>query len=102
MQAAAGYLDQRSKAEVKQAEVVGTDEKVRTYCRPRSRSLKTLFGEVTVNRLGYSADDASSLFPLDAALNLPEDKYFQGIRREMSKPNRSRTNACAYHLLKVW
>ena len=25
-----GYLDQRSKAEVKQAEVVGTDEKVRT------------------------------------------------------------------------
>ena len=95
MQAAAGYLDQRSKAEVKQAEVVGTDEKVRTYCRPRSRSLKTLFGEVTVNRLGYSADDATSLFPLDAALNLPEDKYFQGIRREMSKPTRSRTNACA-------
>ena len=29
------YLDQRSKAEVKHKEVVGTDEKVRTHCRPR-------------------------------------------------------------------
>jgi len=75
-----GYLDQRSKAEVKHAEVVGTDDKVRTHCRPRSRALKSLFGEVTVNRLGYSADDAPSLFPLDAALNLPEDKYSQGLR----------------------
>ena len=80
-----GYLDQRSKAEVKQAEVVGTDEKVRTYCRPRGRSLKTLFGEVTVNRLGYSADDATSLFPLDAALNLPEDKYSQGLRCKIAQ-----------------
>jgi hypothetical protein len=41
-----GYLDQRSKAEVKQAEVVGTDEKVRTHCRPKSRALKTLFGKL--------------------------------------------------------
>ena len=37
-----GYLDQRSKAEVKQVEVVGTDEIVRTHCRPRSRALKDL------------------------------------------------------------
>ena len=80
-----GYLDQRSKAEVKQAEVVGTDEKVRTNCRPRSRALKTLFGEVTVNRLGYSADDAPSLFPLDAALNLPDDKYSQGLRCKIAQ-----------------
>ena len=80
-----GYLDQRSRAEVKQAAVVGTDDKVRTHCRPRSRSLKTPFGEVTVNRLGYSADDAASLFPLDAALNLPEDKYSQGLRCKIAQ-----------------
>ena len=80
-----GYLDQRSKAEVKHVEVVGTDEKARTHCRPRSRALKTLFGEVTVNRLGYSAVDAPSLFPLDAALNLPEDKYSQGLRCKIAQ-----------------
>ncbi len=80
-----GYLDQRSKSEVKCAEVVGTDDKVRTHCRPRSRALKTLFGEVTVKRLGYSADDATSLFPLDAALNLPNDKYSQGLRCKIAQ-----------------
>ena len=80
-----GYLDQRSKSEVKYAEVVGTDDKVRPHCRPRSRALKTLFGEVTVKRLGYSADDATSLFPLDAALNLHDDKYSQGLRCKIAQ-----------------
>jgi hypothetical protein len=79
-----GYLDQRSNSEVKCA-VVGTDDKVRAHCRPRSRALKTLFGEVTVKRLGYSADDATSLFPLDAALNLPDDKYSQGLRCKIAQ-----------------
>ena len=80
-----GYLDQRSKSEVKCTEFVGTDDKVRSHCRPRSRALKTLFGEVTVKRWGYSADDAASLFPLDAALNLPDDKYSQGLRCKIAQ-----------------
>ena len=79
-----GYLDQRSNSEVK-CVVVGTDDIVRPHCRPRSRALKTLFGEVTVKRLGYSADDATSLFPLDAALNLPDDKYSQGLRCKIAQ-----------------
>ncbi|MBP7947945.1 MAG: hypothetical protein KA191_18060 [Verrucomicrobia bacterium] len=43
----------------------------------------TLFGEVTVERLGYSGARLKSVFPLDAALNLPPDKYSQGVRRKV-------------------
>jgi hypothetical protein len=35
-----------------------------------------------VHRLGYSGPELSSLFPLDAALNLPPDKYSYGLRRK--------------------
>ena len=43
----------------------------------------TLFGEVTVRRLGYSDVELESIFPLDEALNLPPDKYSQGLRRKV-------------------
>lgn len=43
----------------------------------------TVFGEVTVRRLGYSDVELASVFPLDKALNLPPDKYSQGLRRKV-------------------
>ena len=78
-----GYLDQRSRAEERRAKVVGADGHERRHCRARSRALATLFGEVTVRRLGYSGARLDSVFPLDEALNLLPDKYSQGLRRKV-------------------
>jgi hypothetical protein len=41
----------------------------------------TIFGEVTVSRIGYSARSATSIFPMDGELNLPNDQYSHGLRR---------------------
>ena len=78
-----GHLDQRARAEEPLERVVGADGEERRYCRVRSRVLATLFGEVTVRRLGYSDVELASIFPLDEALNLPPDKYSQGLRRKV-------------------
>ena len=78
-----GYLDQRAVAEEALDGVVGADEQERRHCRTRSRALLTLFGEVTVRRLGYSGAWLDSVFPLDAALNLPPDTYSLGLRRKV-------------------
>ena len=78
-----GHLDQRAQAEEPLERVVGADGHERQYCRVRSRELMTLFGVVTVSRLGYSGNRLDSIFPLDEALNLPHDKYSQGLRRKV-------------------
>ena len=78
-----GYLDQRAEAEEPLETVVGADGHERGHCRARSRTLATLFGEVTVRRLGYSGAQLDSVFPLDEALNLPPDKYSLGLRRKV-------------------
>ena len=77
------YLDQRAEAEEPLDGVIGADGQERGHCRDRSRNLATLFGEVTVQRMGYSGIRLGSVFPLDAALNLPPDKYSQGLRRKV-------------------
>jgi hypothetical protein len=43
--------------------------------------LGTLFGSVTVWRLGYPAEGVACLCPLDAGLNLPTELYSYGVRR---------------------
>lgn len=79
-----GYLDQRAEAEEPLAGVVGADGQQRGHCRVRSRDLLTVFGEVIVRRLGYSGIRLGSVFPLDAALNLPPHKYSQGLQRKVA------------------
>jgi hypothetical protein len=78
-----GYLDQRTAAEERCEGVTGADGEERRHCRARSRLLVTLFGEVTIRRLGYSGARLESVFPLDATLNLPPSKYSQGVRRKV-------------------
>ncbi len=53
--------------------------------RGHSRELETLFGPVVVDRLGYARPGTESLHPLDAALNLPEDRYSFGVRRRIAE-----------------
>ena len=46
-----------------------------------SRALTTIFGEVTVTRLAYRRRHQPNLHPVDAALNLPDERHSHGLRR---------------------
>lgn len=65
--------------------VVGDDGRERGEQRARERRLMSVFGPVTVPRIGCSAGGKGSLFPLDAELNLPEELYSHGVRRRSAE-----------------
>jgi hypothetical protein len=46
-----------------------------------ARTVVTVFGRVTVDRLAYRAPGASNVHPLDAVLDLPEGLYSSGLAR---------------------
>ena len=76
-----GHLDLRAVRECRRDTVAGSDGVVRSQYRENcERKLMTLFGEVTVRRMRYGAPGTDSVFPLDAELNLPGDKYSHGLR----------------------
>jgi hypothetical protein len=64
-------------------EVVGRTGVRRTQARLRPRQLKTVFGTVGVQRMGYKARDAETLFPKDADLNLPSGLYSHEVQRRV-------------------
>ena len=77
-----GYLALKTATEKKASSVVGRDGQERAHCRSNcQRQLATLFGEVRVGRYGYGGRRVEEVFPMDAALNLPDDKYSHGIRK---------------------
>ena len=81
-----GHVDRRAALECKRDEVKGADGVTRAQCRKHcERPLMSLFGEVTVNRMRYAARGQNSIFPLDAALNLPRDKYSHGLRQRVAE-----------------
>jgi len=78
------HLDTRG-----EGEAVGTVEDAagdeRTRKRVHDRDLATVFGTVTVSRLGYGAEGKESLHPLDAELNLPPERYSHELRRQVAE-----------------
>jgi hypothetical protein len=56
----------------------------RTAGHVHTRELETLFGTVTVTRVGYGAEGEGSLHPLDGQLNLPVEKYSHELRRRVA------------------
>ena len=77
-------LDLRGPGDAR-GEVVGANGIGRPHARPRERGLKTIFGTVTVSRLGYSAHGEETLFPRDAELNLPPELYSHGVQRRAAE-----------------
>ncbi len=62
--------------------VVGDDEKERTHVRKDAlRQLATIFGVVEVVRQGFGGRGMDSRFPVDADLNLPEERHSLEVRR---------------------
>jgi hypothetical protein len=78
------HLDWRAQA-TPAAPVVGADGVARTHQRSGTRELETLFGTVQLTRDGHGARGHETLFPLDAALNLPSERYSFGIRRRAAE-----------------
>ncbi len=79
-----GHLDLRASRENRLERVEGSDNVLRPrFRKDTSRELGSIFGEVDVTRAAYSSRETTSLFPLDAALNLSEDKYSHGLRRRV-------------------
>ena len=74
------HLDERAPGQVSLA-VVNADGDGLTHQRTQQRALESVFGAVTVTRTGYGGDGLSSLHPLDAALNLPDERYSHTVRR---------------------
>jgi hypothetical protein len=82
-----GHLDLRYASEDYQSEVVGSDGEKRPHRRKQTqRNLETLFGEVTLKRVGYSTQkpEISALYPSDGQLNLPPDKYSDELRKRVA------------------
>lgn len=67
------------------AEVHGADGTQRTQIRLQERCLETIFGTVEIQRAGYGHEGTSSLHPLDAALNLPPERYSHQLRRRVAE-----------------
>ena len=81
-----GHLDYRATHETAWASLEGSDGIIRRQHREGCEThLATLFGEVIVRRRASSAPGVASLFALDAALNLPPDKYSDGLRRRLAQ-----------------
>src|SRR5216684_882790 len=77
-----GHLDLLAGREVRRHDVTGEDGVLRTRAeKGRDRPLATKFGQVTVSRIAYRAPGAPNVHPLDAALNLPEEKHSHGLRK---------------------
>jgi hypothetical protein len=75
-------LDATAAAEDRRRDVTGEDGVVRTRAeRGRTRPLMTRFGQVTVSRIAYRSPGRPNVCPLDAVLNLPEEKHSHGLRR---------------------
>ncbi len=82
---AQGYLNQRSSEEIKMDFVIGEKGETRTHRRPNCcRKIESKLGEVSVKRIGYRGPELNFVFPLDAQLNLPPNKYSHGLQDEVA------------------
>src|SRR5580704_1007516 len=78
------HLDSRQKGEPVLDTVVGADRLERNHRKDGcGRDLMSIFGEVEVKRIGYGKFGGQNLFPLDAELNLPSNKYSHGLQRRV-------------------
>lgn len=79
------HLDARGDGDVGAAIVVaGPDGPIRLgHKRAHTRTMVTLFGKVTITRVGYGARSHASIHPLDAELGLPGRCYSYEFQRRL-------------------
>src|SRR5437867_6945813 len=81
------HLERRGDGDVRPA-LLGPHaavERLDAHRRLRTRCLKTIFGPVEINRMGYSRDGAPSIYPLDQTLALPARSFSYELQRRLVK-----------------
>jgi hypothetical protein len=78
------HFDLRS-AQERVVEVRAADGVERSKVRRGSRKVETKFGEVEFDRTLYQAPEVDALAPLDAAMELPVEKYSYEVRRMVAE-----------------
>jgi len=78
------HLDRRGPGRC-QEPVCGADGIERRCQRLQERNLETVLGTVSVERTGYGQPGMESLHPLDAELNLPDERYSLELRRRVAR-----------------
>jgi exonuclease VII small subunit len=78
------HLEARGPGQCEQP-VRGSDGVERSQARLQERKLETVFGTVSVERVGYGQEATESLHPLDAELNLPDERYSLELRRRVAE-----------------
>ena len=78
------HLDNRGPGQCDQP-VCGVDGQERSRTRLQKRKLETVFGTVSIQRAGYGQQGVKSLHPLDAELNLPDERYSLEMRRRVAE-----------------
>jgi hypothetical protein len=68
-------------AQEREVTVRGADGVARTRVRRGTRKVETEFGEIELERNLYQAPEVDGLAPLDAAMELPAEKYSYQVRR---------------------
>jgi hypothetical protein len=56
-----------------------------THRRLQRRTVKTIFGPIHIDRIGYSRDGATSVHPLDAAMQLPARSFSYELQKRLAK-----------------
>jgi hypothetical protein len=79
------HLDNRSPGQCDGPPVQGADGVARSRMQVQQRELETVFGTVLVQRAGYGRQGVKSLHPLDAELNLPDERYSLEMRRRVAE-----------------
>ncbi|MCA1700301.1 MAG: ISKra4 family transposase [Actinobacteria bacterium] len=75
------HLDLRAARERRSGGVIDADGVAHNAVEPgHRRALETIFGQVTVTRLAYRAEQTKNLHLQDAALNLPAERHSHGLR----------------------
>jgi hypothetical protein len=74
------HFDRRSEQE-RTVDIRGADGVERELTRRGSRTVMTEFGEVELERNLYQASGVDGIAPLDAAMELPDEKYSHEVRR---------------------
>lgn len=77
------HIDSRGDGNIGQS-IEGADDIIRTHKRIGARQIKSIFGTIECERLGYSNRNAESLFPKDSHLNLPETSHSYELQRRVA------------------
>lgn len=76
------HLDERGPGKVSEP-VIDRNNREHTHQRLESWEIKSIFGDVTLDRQSYGGRGLENLRPLDAELNLPQKHYSHTLQRRI-------------------